>query len=310
MIVTAVLVRWTEGWHDVTDTAAVSRWGRKEAMLGLGAVQSLSEVETVSREQLAIFGDPLTEISCDTFPVGPADTPYIAYRPGDRVVVPDVPGKAPAAERVQAITVTMDDNGHVTYATDLRDVLMDERERFAETLTKMANGTLGGYSKVAQPATMVPAPAVHSTYIDTGGGFTAETTATRGDTVSDNLYSVPPGSGTYTLTRFYVRPSGDGPRDEIPVYGELWQVGPESGNYMAARVNIGTDYQAGVEYEDPGGVIDDTLIFDVDNAHGLQFRAAGEFASPLYMAAEFEGGGTVVTVEWVNPTLRVIQGRR
>lgn len=156
MIVTALLVRWMGGWRDVTDDAAVTRWGRKEAMLGLGAVEETSEVDTVSREQLAIFGDPLTEISCDTLPVGEPDTPYIAYRPGDTVIVPNRAGLPPAPERVQSITATMDDDGRVTYATELRDVLMDERERFAENLTKLANGSMGGNSKVAQPTNMTP----------------------------------------------------------------------------------------------------------------------------------------------------------
>lgn len=169
MIVTALLVRWTGGWHDVTDAGAVTRWGRKEAMLGLGAVEELSEVETVSREQLAIFGDPLTEISCDTLPVGEPDTPYVAYRPGDTVTVPNRAGRPPVPERVQSITVTMDEDGRVTYATELRDVLMDERERFAENLTKLANGSLGGYSKVAQPFNLPPPAGERSTLAPPGG---------------------------------------------------------------------------------------------------------------------------------------------
>lgn len=163
MIVTALLVSWTGGWHDVTDAGAVTRWGRKEAMLGLGAVEELSEVETVSREQLVTFGDPLTEISCDTFPVGEPDTPYVGYRPGDMVTVPGRAGNPPLPERVQSITATMDDDGRVTYATELRDVLMDERERFAENLTKLANGSIGGYSKVAQPTSTAPSRERRST---------------------------------------------------------------------------------------------------------------------------------------------------
>ena len=155
MIVTSLLVRWGGGWHDVTSPSAVARHGRIEAALGLGASSSLAEVETVANQQLAIFGDPRTEIPVDLFPRTDDDRPLVAFSTADRVTVPDRTG-APVLERVQAITATMDGDGRVTYAVDLRDVLLDEQERFAETLAKMANGTLGGDSKVAQPTSQVP----------------------------------------------------------------------------------------------------------------------------------------------------------
>lgn len=155
MITTALLVRWFNGWHDVTSAAGVAAHGRKEAALGLGASQDLNEVNTVANQQLVYFADPRTEIACDLFPIGNADTPYVAFACADRLVVPDVPGRPASKETVQAITVTSDDDGRVTYAVELRDVLLDERERFAETLTKMANGTIGGTSRVGQPVSTV-----------------------------------------------------------------------------------------------------------------------------------------------------------
>lgn len=157
MITTALLVRWTNGWHDVTSAAGVAAHGRKEAALGLGASQDINEVNTVANQQLAIFADPRTEIATDLWPRDAADTPYVAFTTADRVMVPDLPGQPPSREVVQAITVTQDEDGNVTYAAELRDVLLDERERFAETLTKMANGTLGGDSRVAQPVSSVSA---------------------------------------------------------------------------------------------------------------------------------------------------------
>jgi hypothetical protein len=154
MIVTALLVRWGGGWHDVTSPAAVAAHGRKEAALGLGAATSLAEVETVANQQLVIFGDPRTEIALDLFPRSDDDLPFVAFDVADRITVPDRDGTE-VRERVQAITATMDGDGKVTYAVDLRDVLLDEQERFAESLTKMANGTLGGDSRVAQPVSQV-----------------------------------------------------------------------------------------------------------------------------------------------------------
>lgn len=154
MIVTALLVKWSNGWHEIARPAAIAAHGRKEGLLGLGAVQSLAEVATVAGRQLEIFGDPRTEIACDLAPVDAGDTPYVAFGVGDTVMVPDVGGRPPSRERVQAITVAMDDDGIVTYAPELRDALLDERERFAEAITKMANGTLGGESKVGTPTNM------------------------------------------------------------------------------------------------------------------------------------------------------------
>jgi hypothetical protein len=154
MIVTALLVRWGGGWHAVTSAAAVAAHGHKEAALGLGAATSLAEVETVSTQQLNIFGDPRTEIAIDLFPRTDDDRPFVAFDVADRITVPDRAG-GPVQERVQAITATMDGDGRVTYAVDLRDVLLDEQERFAESLTKMASGTLGGDSRVAQPTSQV-----------------------------------------------------------------------------------------------------------------------------------------------------------
>jgi hypothetical protein len=156
MIVTSLLVRWTDGWHEVTSPAAAVH-GRKEAALGLGASQDLAEVETVAGQQLAIFADPRSEIATDLWPRDNTEVPFVAFGTADRLVVPDLPGHPPSREVVQAITVTQDEDGNVTYAAELRDVLLDERERFAETLTKMANGTLGGDSRVAQPVSSVSA---------------------------------------------------------------------------------------------------------------------------------------------------------
>jgi hypothetical protein len=155
VIVTSLLVRWNGGWSEVTRPDAITAYGRKEAYLALGAVQARDEMTTVSTQQLAIFGDPRTEIAADLEHVDDTDTPYVAFGVGDRVTVPDIPGRGPSLERVTSITVAVDENGHVTYAPELRDPLLDERERFVETVTKMANGSLGGDSRVATPAAFV-----------------------------------------------------------------------------------------------------------------------------------------------------------
>lgn len=300
MIVTALLVRWIDGWHDVTDAAAVGRWGRKEAMLGLGAVEALSEVETVSREQLRIFGDPLTEISCDTFPVGEPDTPYVAYQTGDMVTVPNRVGLPAVAERVQSITVTMDDNGRVTYATELRDVLMDERERFSETLTKLANGSLGGYSKVAQPTSYTPSKQKLSTLSSetpTGMGMRVVTNRPVTDAESDILRTVPGGDGDYTLTEFKATPlsvgfdnGGSGNR-----YIGLWQDHPGSGADSPAEIDLGQDHQVGVVYY--GTITNPVITFGPE--WGIWFGASwGGAPGDIYVEAVFSEPGGTITVGW------------
>lgn len=159
MIVTALLIKWANGWAEVVNANAIAQWGRREALLGLGAVQSIEEVRAVADQQLIYFGDPRTEIGVDLVPTGPADLPYVAFRVGDTITLPDVPSRAPAPERVQAITVTMDDDGVITYAPELRDIQLDDREKFAEAIEKMANGTLDGESRVGQPLwPVIPAP--------------------------------------------------------------------------------------------------------------------------------------------------------
>lgn len=169
MIVTALLVRWANGWHDVTDDVAVGVHGRKEAMLSLGGAQSIAQAEQIAKSQLEIFADPRTEIGCDIAPNGDHDEPYVDFVAGDFIICPDVPGRGATRNQVQAITVTMDDDGHVTCALDVRDILLDDRERFDEAISKMTNGTLGGESKVAQPANLGYFINITNNYYDDGG---------------------------------------------------------------------------------------------------------------------------------------------
>lgn len=156
MIVDALLTRWASGWSEVNRPDAIAVHGRREGFLSLGAVASRDEMTTIATQQLAVFGDPRTEIAADLVPVGNNDTPYVGFDMGDRILVPDLPGRSLSRERVKAITVAVDnDTGVVSYAPELRDPLLDERERFEDNLNKMTHGTLGGDSKVASPASYV-----------------------------------------------------------------------------------------------------------------------------------------------------------
>lgn len=135
----ALLVRWHGGWREVLATASIGTYGRREALLGLGAVQSAAEVDRVAGQQLAIYADVREEIATDLAPMGDDDTPFLSFRVGDHVTVPSRAGIT--AERVQAITVSETDVGEITYAIDLKDVILGSQERTLEAIKKMADGT-------------------------------------------------------------------------------------------------------------------------------------------------------------------------
>lgn len=164
-----LLIRWNFGWHEVTDCTGFTAdmfegenifneamWLDapviREAMLSLGSSQERTSMVAVARHQLGIFADPRTEIACDVAPINDGDTPYLAYRPGDKVIVPDMAGN-PVTEQVRAITVTEDDDGVVSYAVELKDLILTDQERWQTALDKMASGSVAGQSKAASPVT-------------------------------------------------------------------------------------------------------------------------------------------------------------
>lgn len=148
----SLLVRWDQGWREVARPSGV----RREALLGLGAVETEAEVDRLAGGQLDVFADPRTAITAEVAPSpGGADQPYIRYRPGDTITVPALDG-TPLQERVLAITVSEDENGYLTFAPELGDIILPYQERFAQALKKMDAGTLQGDSKVATPIALVP----------------------------------------------------------------------------------------------------------------------------------------------------------
>lgn len=143
MLANALLIRWNGGWAERVDATSVSAHGRREAVLALGAVQSIEEVYRIADQQLAVYANTRTQIAADLIPVDDTDTPYLAFSVGDTITVPDVDG-TPISERVVAITVTEDEDGNVSYAPELHDLILEDGERLAERIRKLATGTSGG----------------------------------------------------------------------------------------------------------------------------------------------------------------------
>lgn len=153
-MINSLLVRWGGGWAEVRDDAAIAALGRRsEALLGLGAAQSIAEVNRIATRQLEIYRDPRTAIKVSPIIAGPETVPRL----GDRVTVPDMDG-TPVLERVMARTFSEDEDGVITMAADVRDVLLSRAERWEQAIKKMSDGTIRGDSKVATPASQVDLP--------------------------------------------------------------------------------------------------------------------------------------------------------
>lgn len=150
MPVNALLCRYNGGWHEVINQPSIDTFGRREALLGLGALQSPQEVDKVAGQQLAIFADNRMAIAADIEPMGEADRPYRSWNVGDTIQVPAYGGGV-ISERVRALTGSEDENGEVTYSPELGDLILEAQERQLLALKKMADGTLDGESPVATP---------------------------------------------------------------------------------------------------------------------------------------------------------------
>jgi hypothetical protein len=150
MPVNVLLCRWIGGWREVRHEESIATYGRREALMGLGALQSPQEVDRVAGEQLAVFADQRMAIAADVEPMGVADRPYRAWNVGDTITVPAY-GGGTIAQRVRALTGSEDDNGEITYSPELGDLILETQERHEQAIKKMADGTLDGESPVATP---------------------------------------------------------------------------------------------------------------------------------------------------------------
>jgi hypothetical protein len=171
----ALLVRTSDGWREVTYPDSMTQFGRREALLDLGSIQEGVEVDRVAGLQLEAFGIVRTKIAVDHDPLSVADRPYRSYNVADQIDVPPYPGEAADLQRVRTITASEDENGEVTYAPEVGDVVLEEQERITQAIAKMLAGTLDGESVVAQPTRtvripIVPTPVKHPTGWNMGSG--------------------------------------------------------------------------------------------------------------------------------------------
>lgn len=145
----ALLGRWSGGWVEAVDAAAVAAQGRREAFVSVGAAQTAAEATAILVAQLADLAKVREGVTVETDPVDAA-YPYLTYLVGDTI---DVADEALALQptRVNAISMTEDDDGEVTWAPEAGDLLLGEAEAFNAALKKMANGTLSGRVAASTP---------------------------------------------------------------------------------------------------------------------------------------------------------------
>lgn len=145
MHIDTLLVLYNGGWLERTKGQEL----RVEATLGLGALPSPYEAARWADRQLDVYATARTEIAVGVEPAGEADTPYLAYRPGDTVTYEAM------EERVVSMAVNIDNLGHLTFAPTLRNVLLTEQERIDQAINRFSKGALRGDSQVATPVNQI-----------------------------------------------------------------------------------------------------------------------------------------------------------
>lgn len=152
-----MLCRWAYGWAEVVAPDSIAAHGRREGLLGIGAVTSLDAVVAVGSGQLEIFADMRVQFTTTVETQDEANMPYFAVGVGDTVLAQDDNLEADEV-RVLSMEVTEDAEGYPIFQPQLNDIVFDQQQRFAEAIKKMSNGTVGGQSTVAQPASFVAQP--------------------------------------------------------------------------------------------------------------------------------------------------------
>lgn len=151
-----LLVRYKGGYKTVEESTAYGTMGyRAEGFLSLADVDDLTTAQNAA--QVALLGDlslGSRTVTADVEPLTAAETPYLGYRIGDDITLPDESG-TPTAYRVVSITVDEDDDGVITFTPELESPMAVEVQRVRTWLGRLSSGTLNGRSNLASIATSV-----------------------------------------------------------------------------------------------------------------------------------------------------------
>lgn len=119
MVTNALLVRWTDGYIEVTDADSIAAHDRREGFLSLGNAPSVDEATRSAEATLEQLAEPEENITAGIEPAGTDDRPYTGFYVGDTITVPDHTG-APVSRRVASITVGEDEEGVPVFVPELR----------------------------------------------------------------------------------------------------------------------------------------------------------------------------------------------
>lgn len=160
--ITTLLLRWAGGWAERT----LGTSPRCEARLDTGAQASLAAVYAVADAQLAAYSAVQRQVEFNQVNLAGSGTqPYVDYRLGDLVYVPQNP-YAPATggavpRRVASISIAEDnDTGSASITPTVLTpgaspgpvLALEPEAALFQNNKKMTNGTFRGQSRVAQPA--------------------------------------------------------------------------------------------------------------------------------------------------------------
>jgi len=124
MPTTVMLCRWHHGWSEVENLAGTATFGRREAMLSLGAQQSIEEVVRLASAELSgLFAKHREQMTVEHRPATLAEMPYIGYIPSERIIADDFDG-TPTSFVVSSMTVTEDEHGVVTFLPKVGDIIL------------------------------------------------------------------------------------------------------------------------------------------------------------------------------------------
>jgi len=121
---TVALVRWFGGWREVENTVGVLTFGRKSALLSLGATQSVEEVDRVAGEELAgQFARHREQMTIEHRPALVEERPYVGYIPGSTVTAPGFDG-APLVFPVIGLAIREDEDGQIESVPTIGDLIV------------------------------------------------------------------------------------------------------------------------------------------------------------------------------------------
>jgi hypothetical protein len=125
------LLKTRDGWAEREDATALSTYGRREAVLEIGAPAALEEVYRMADGQFDFFADPRTEINATIHPISSSDTPYLAFTVGDQLTTPN------GVKRLLSLTMTEDQGtGRAVPTLTFQDIILGADERQFNALRK------------------------------------------------------------------------------------------------------------------------------------------------------------------------------